>query len=158
MSTPRRRSSGGLDEPPLEQLLRGLALSLPQSGAEDGTTSSSAVVDNTQKQLAFLAETLHERSAKAADVARNVQESFEGAATAQLADARRALQAVRDSVLAESPFGDVRLVDAEIEGSIAVLAQEVQRVRGELGDVERDMGLVRRRNAKKEELVGRWGR
>lgn len=154
MSTPRRRSSGGLDEPPLEQLLRGLALSLPQP--DDGTAPATAALD--REQLAFLSRTLGERSAKAADVARNAQEAFEGAAAAQLADARRALQAVRDSVLAESARGDVRLVDSEIDGSIAVLAQEVARVQSQLQGVERDVAAVRKRSAKKEELVGRWSR
>ena len=152
LSTSRRRSSGGLDESPLEQLLRGLALSLPQT--EDGT--ASATLD--KEQLTFLSRTLGERSDKAADVARNVQEAFESAVTSQLSDARQALQAVRDSVLAESPFGEVTLVDPEIDGSIVVLAQEVQRVQSELQGVEKDMAAVKRRNAKKDELINRWGR
>ncbi len=96
---PRRRSSGAsyADLPPLDQLLQSLALILPQHD-ETGST----VVDE-RAQAPALAASLADRSQKTAEVARNVQESFESAASSQIYDASRALQMVRDSVLAESP-------------------------------------------------------
>ncbi len=64
---------------------------------------------------------------------------------------------VRDSVLAESPFGDVRLVDPEIEASINVLAQEVAKVKQKLGEVETEMTKAQGPSIKRDELIARWG-
>ncbi|KAJ9137135.1 Vacuolar H+/Ca2+ exchanger [Pleurostoma richardsiae] len=151
-STPQRRSLGTSQDSPLEQLLRDFALILPEE--EDMVTGPS-----DEARIAFFSKTLEERAAKAADVERNVQESFESSAIAHVADARHALQIVRDSVLEESPFGDVKLVDPEIEGSVVVLAQEVENVRRRLEASERDIASVLKgRNLKKEEFIGRWGR
>ncbi|KAH7170075.1 hypothetical protein EDB81DRAFT_876124 [Dactylonectria macrodidyma] len=138
----RRRSSGIQDEPAMEALLRNIALSLPP--AEDATTG---------EQAADLAQVIAERSEKAADVARNAQEAFEAGAVSKLQDARLAIQLLRDSILAESPFGEVRLVDPEIEGSIHVLGQEVEKVREKLEAVDVKKGV---KSAKKEEFVHRW--
>jgi hypothetical protein len=144
---PRRRSSGALlDEQPLDTLLRTLALSLP------GGTDPSAM---DHDQFAALANTLSDRTEKANDVARNAQEAFEQSAATRLADSRRAIQLLRDSLLAESPFGEVRLVDPEIEGSIAVLSQEVDKVRGRVEAV--DLSRARRKSEKRTELIRRWG-
>lgn len=138
----RRRSSGIQDEPAMEALLRNLALALPP--AEDATAC---------EQAADLAQVLADRSQKADDVARNAQESFESAATAKLDDARLAIQLLRDSILAESPFGEVRLVDPEIEASIHVLGQEVDKVAEKLDGADIKKGA---RSAKKNEFVQRW--
>ncbi|KAK3902907.1 hypothetical protein C8A05DRAFT_15101 [Staphylotrichum tortipilum] len=148
----RSRYSSGAElaqEPPLEEILRLLAISLPQ--AEDDESPNLPAL---AKQLS---STLAIRRAKAHDVARNVQETFEHAATKQVADGNLAIQLVRDSVLAESPFGEVLLVDPEIEGSIAVLVQELVGVEGKLRGVEAGVGRLRGRSAKREEIVGRWG-
>lgn len=138
-----RHSLGPSDEPPIDTLLQTLALSLP------------ADTPDSRDQVTALAQALTERSAKAADVARNAQDSFEALATAHLEDARLAIQLLRDSVLAESPFGEVRLVDAEIEGSISFLAQEVDKVRETLEGVEARRGDGK--SEKKEDLLKRWG-
>jgi len=147
----RRRSSGtGAigDEPPLDELLRTLAISLPQD--DSGTADAEA-------QIRSLASTLIERRAKAEDVGRNVQQSFESAASTQIADAKVAVQLVRDSVLAESSFGEVRLMDPEIEGSIAVLAQELENVRTKLEGVNTGLVKIRGKSAKRDEIISRWG-
>ena len=136
------------EEPPLDEILRTLAISLPQDN------DSSA---NLQVQANELASILSARRQKLDDVARNVQETLEHAAVKQVADAKLAIQLVRDSILAESPFGEVRLVDPEIEGSIAVLAQELANVEGKLKEVDAGVGRVRGRNGKRDELVRRWG-
>lgn len=139
---------GTADESPLDEILRALAINpLPD---ED---QAADVLSQTQQ----LAATLASRRAKLDDVAQNVQQSFERGATKQLADAKLAIQLVRDSILAESPFGEVRLVDAEIEGSIAVLSQEIANVDEKLKAVAADAAKLRGKNPKRDELISRWG-
>lgn len=138
----RRRSSGIQDEPAMEALLRNIALSLPPP--EDATTG---------EQAADLAQVIAERSEKANDVARNAQETFEANTVSKLQDARLAIQLLRDSILAESPFEEVRLVDPEIEGSIHVLGQEVEKVKEKLDAVDVKKGV---KSVKKDEFVHRW--
>ncbi|KAK3357981.1 hypothetical protein B0T25DRAFT_175145 [Lasiosphaeria hispida] len=151
-SRPRRSSGlGGLaDDPPLDEILRSLAISLPQ----DESVASEA---RAQMHVRALASILADRQAKANDVARNVQESFEAAATKQIADAKVAVQLVRDSVLAESPFGEVRLVDPEIEGLISVLTQEFDSVKERLESVDVGLAKVKGKSVKRDELIRRWG-
>ena len=154
-STTRRRSSSAgahSDKPPLEQLLRHLALIIP------GATTTADVSTLPRQQTTALAATLADRTSKATDVARNVQESFEDAAAEQLKDAGLALQMLRDSLLAESPFGQVRLVDPEIEDSIGVLDQELEKVRSRLEGVDVDIVKARGRKGKRDEIIRRWGR
>ncbi|KAI3400630.1 hypothetical protein diail_2342 [Diaporthe ilicicola] len=148
----RRRSSGAYDSP-LEHLLGELAISLPEAEHEDTGAATSV-----QAQAAHLSSILAERTRKAADVADSVQSTFEHTATAQLAEGRTALQLIRDSVLAESPYAEVHLVDPGIESSIGVLAQEVQNVTSRLEGVESEAAaLARGRNVSRDEIVSRWG-
>ncbi|KAF5666720.1 hypothetical protein FDENT_12303 [Fusarium denticulatum] len=139
----RRRSSGILDEPAIEALLRDLALSLPD--AEEASI---------QDQVSALNKAFTERSGKTTDVVRNVQESFETSVTSRLDDARLAIQLLRDSVLAESPFGEIKMVDPEFEGSIDVLSQEVDKVKEKLDGVVAKKALAK--SVKKDEFVQRW--
>lgn len=139
----RRRSSGILDEPAIEALLRDLALSLPDS--EEASI---------QDQVAALSQAFTERSGKTTDVVRNAQDSFETSVTSRLDDARLAIQLLRDSVLAESPYGEIKLVDPEFEGSIQVLAQEVDMVKEKLDGVAGKKALAK--SVKKDEFVQRW--
>lgn len=151
----RRRSSGGaFYDSPLETILSELAISLP--GAEDDDANITA---SAQAKAAQLSKTLAERTQKAADVADSVQSTFEYAAITHLADARAALQVIRDSVLAESPYAEVHLVDPGIESSIGVLAQEVQNIASRLEGVEGEAAaLARGRNVNRDEIISRWGR
>lgn len=152
---PRRRSSGSAShDPPLETLLSELAISLPGVEGDDASTTASA-----RAQVAMLSKILTERTKKAAEVADSVQSSFEHSAIAYLADARTALQLIRDSVLAESPYAEVHLVDPGIESSIGVLAQEVHNIASRLEGVEGEAAsLARGRNVSRDEIVSRWGR
>ncbi|KAL1839406.1 hypothetical protein VTJ49DRAFT_1537 [Mycothermus thermophilus] len=137
------RAAGLGEESPLDEILRTLAISLSQ---DDGNADK-------QSTIRELAATLLTRRAKLDDVAQNVQETFERTAIRQIADGKLAIQMVRDSILAESPFGEVRLLDSEIEGSIAVLSQELASVDEKLKRVDADMAMLRGRNAKRDELV-----
>ncbi|KAH8846633.1 hypothetical protein MCOR27_000488 [Pyricularia oryzae] len=160
-------NSSGADhqdqEPALPTLLRTLALTLP---------------DDPSKDAAALSAALHDRSAKAADMARNVQASFEGSVAAHVVDAATAVANLRDSVLAETAAAPtagadgsvVALTDPETESFIWMLQQEVGKVRGRLADVEADIRareggagksrpgqLGRESGGKREELIRRWG-
>ncbi|KAI6353239.1 hypothetical protein MCOR31_011772 [Pyricularia oryzae] len=160
-------NSSGADhqdqEPALPTLLRTLALTLP---------------DDPSKDAAALSAALHDRSAKAADMARNVQASFEGSVAAHVVDAATAVASLRDSVLAETAAAPtagadgsvVALTDPETESFIWMLQQEVGKVRGRLADVEADIRareggagksrpgqLGRESGGKREELIRRWG-
>ncbi|KAK4123022.1 hypothetical protein N657DRAFT_672083 [Parathielavia appendiculata] len=149
---PRSRHSSGApaigEESPLEEILRTLAISLPQP--EDEPV-------NVHQQIMELASTIASRRAKVQDVARNVQDTFESATTKQVADGKLAIQLVRDSILSETPFGEIRLVDPEIDGSITVLAQGLAAVDEKLKDVDNGMAKLRGKNLKRDELISRWG-
>ncbi|KAK4098969.1 hypothetical protein N658DRAFT_202422 [Parathielavia hyrcaniae] len=149
---PRSRYSSGApgmgEESPLDEILRTLAISLPPT--EEGPV-------NVHQQMIKLASTLANRRAKVQDVARNVQDTFEAATTKKIADGKLAIQMVRDSILSETPFGEVRLVDPEIDGSITVISQELAAVDEKLKDVDNGMAKLRGKNPKRDELVSRWG-
>jgi hypothetical protein len=76
-------------------------------------------------------------------------------AVAHMDDMRRAIQLVRDNILADTPFGDVKLVDPEIEEPIEVLAQQVAQVKETLESVEKTRGSGK--SERREEIVKRWG-
>ncbi len=95
----RRRSSGaggGAELAPLELLLQNLALVLPAARRRAGGRRQAAGGPSWRRRW----PTAPPRSTTRP---RNVQEWLEAAAAAQLSDGRRALLALRDSVLAERP-------------------------------------------------------
>jgi hypothetical protein len=141
------------DEQPLEQLLRTLAVSLPQG---EGSSAPMGPFAKTNPQVSALDDIVADRAEKLADVAYNVQESFETSGVAQLADVGRALMAIWDSILAESPFGRVLLADPAIESSIEFLAREAAAVQARLEGLEAHMSHARAGNAKRDELISRW--
>lgn len=120
-------------------------LSVPSSVSEE---------TDGRAQIVALSKILEERLKKTDEIARNAQETFEVGALAQLNDTRLAIQLVRDSVLAESPFNEPRLVDPEIGGSITLLAADVEGAKDRLAVVE---GQRRdRKSEKRDEFVERW--
>jgi hypothetical protein len=127
-----------------------LALSLP-SEEEAGSSSLSS------QHAKLLRAVVADRSAKVRDVASNVQDSFEATTTNQLQDSLVAMQSLRDLLLGESQFGQVKLVDPEMEGSIQVLNQELNHVQSRLEKVDAEMTLIRGRRGKQNELIRRWG-
>jgi hypothetical protein len=64
---------------------------------------------------------------------------------------------MRDSLLAESPFAQVNLVDGEIEGSIEILDQELDKVRQRLETIDAQLSTVKGRKSKRDEIISRWG-
>ncbi|CAF3471248.1 hypothetical protein SNK03_007785 [Fusarium graminearum] len=138
-----RRSSGILDEPAIEALLRDLALSLPD--AEEASI---------QDQVSALNKAFRERSDKTTDVMRGAQEGFEMGVTSRLDDARLAIQLLRDSMLAESPFGKVKMLDPEFEESVVALERDLEGVKEKLDGVVDKKALAK--SVKKDEFVQRW--
>jgi hypothetical protein len=117
----------------------------------------SSVSEETEgrAQIVALSKILEERLKKYDEITQDTQETFERGALAQLNDTRLAIQLVRDSVLAESPFNDPRLVDPEISGSITLLAADVEGAKDTLALVE---GQRRDRSSeKRDDFVERWG-
>jgi hypothetical protein len=143
----RRRSSGNvnLDLPPLEQLLQDLALLLPQE-------------ETKGEQLSTLGAALVDRAEKTRNITRNVQESFESSAASQLADSHRALGMLRTSILAESPFAEVKLADPEIDDSIDVLANEVANVERLVLEAENRSEVAKAGTVTQRAFISAWSR
>lgn len=141
----RRRSSGMQETPALDSLMQSLALPIDAYG--DGTAST---------QIEALSKLLHERRLKDSNVAQGMQEDFESIAAERLEDAKRAIQLLRDSVLAETSFGQVSLVDPGIEQSIDVLGQEVDKAKEKLDRFESQR--VGWGSMKRDEFIERWAR
>jgi hypothetical protein len=149
----RRRSSGAyLEEAPLDALLRTLTLTLPSESEHNKPVPTS---EHLAEDIEALTTALANRTAKLDEVAANAQQSFEAGVMARLAEMRLVVRLLRDSVLAETPFGEVRLVDEGIQNSILVLSQEVEKARARVKEVD-ETAVVRSR--KREELLRRWGR
>lgn len=123
------------------------SLSLPT----DTLASSS-----TKDQFESLHKTLRDRSANEQAVARDAQVDFEETAKTRLADAKRAIQLIRDTLFAETSFGEVNLVDQGIEQSILVLGQEVEKAKDKLAGFEGTKTSWG--SSKKDEFLERWAR
>lgn len=138
----RRRSSGIHEMQPIDTLLESLAIYLDDDA------------DNGDKIKALHA-VLGERTNKGVDVAQSGQESFENVVNAHFDDVRRALQLLKDSLLAESPFGEVKLVDPEVESSITFLSNGVRQIQDRLERADAKKGDGK--SEKKAEILRRWG-
>ncbi|PNH46163.1 hypothetical protein VD0004_g1845 [Verticillium dahliae] len=155
-STPgprRRRSSGNLDvEPPIEALLRLLTINLAASSADP--SDDPTLVES----LRILSRARAGREAKAYDVTCNAQESFEHSVVTHLTDARRAVQLLRDSILAESSFGEeVKLVDPEVECLIIELSQQTADIQSRIEQIDAERAGIGGANGEKQkEFVLRW--
>ncbi len=129
----------------LDSLMQTLALPIDAYG--DGSAHS---------QITALSKILRERRMKDDSVARSAQEEFETITAERMEDAKRAVQLLRDSVLAETSFGEVNLVDPGIEASIDVLAQEVDKAKQKLDRFKDEK--VGWGSLKRDEFVERWAR
>lgn len=152
-----RGSSATPDEcTPIETVLRSLAISLPAADRHLADEPDADVGAQT------LVRALAERSLKADDVTRATQQAFERSIASHVADAATSVQVLRDSVLAESPFGPgpaAGLVDPGIEASLEVLGEEAAKVSDSVAAAERDLdaGLLAM-SERRDYFVKRWGR
>lgn len=160
----------GSGAPPLDTILDHLALSLvPDEPAIPVTPGPNTVphmnVAHTNPvrasqvtidHIRYAAAALTERTKKTADLNKGVQDAVESGTSVHLMDARRAVQLLRDELLAETPYGKVNLMDPEIEGSMAVLKQEVEKAKDRTATIETIMSVVRN-SEKRDGFVARWG-
>ncbi|KAJ2902968.1 hypothetical protein MKZ38_010620 [Zalerion maritima] len=167
----RRRSSGRFDDvggPPLDTILDHLALSLvpdePMMPVTPGPNAQHVPAPNVNPTRACQVTTDHvrraavalgERGEKAADVGRSVHEAIESGSSAHVADVKRAVQMLRDELLAETPYSGVNLIDPEIEGSIAVLRRELEAVKARTEGVESSISRAGK-SGKRDEFVAKW--
>lgn len=160
---PNRHQHSGTShsDSPIGSLLRHLAIPLPSVGDSDSGHVDSA------KGISALSRIRTDRSIKSCDMARNVQESLENVVAAHALDAGRTIQLLRDSVLAESSFGDeLKHIDVEFEDSIIGLGQEVARANGRIEQIEalrvlsgaKGEGDGAVASEKQQEMLERWGR
>lgn len=139
----RRRSSGLYETDPIETLCSTLGLMPPD---EDQPVS---------EQVAQLRRAVIERTAKGQDIMRNAQDSYEALATSHLEDMRAAVQLLLDSVLAETSYSEVKLVDPEFESSVVALAREVDEMSARLEKA--NASFSGGYSEKREEIIQRWG-
>ncbi|KAI9733718.1 MAG: hypothetical protein M1818_007132 [Claussenomyces sp. TS43310] len=127
-----------------QAMLRSLGVSLPGSFADDPAVSDRLLV------------ILDDRENKIQGHAQNFQESVETAITASLHDAYLTLQLLRSSVLSETRYNTVRLIDEEIEEAIALMEMEEEELNKGVDCV--NMEKLKGRNRAKDSFLERWAR
>ncbi|TVY48436.1 hypothetical protein LOCC1_G000907 [Lachnellula occidentalis] len=142
----RRRSSvlENDDVEPEQQIARNLGITLPSVGG-----SEQARADALEKSLS-------ERLTKLEIHSTSLQSTTESSISSHLLDAHLTLQLLQDSLLAESLYSKVRLLDPDIEASVTMFEQEIEHLQGSLEGV--DLSVLQERNVKREQLVERWSR
>ncbi|KAH8671968.1 hypothetical protein BGZ60DRAFT_469402 [Tricladium varicosporioides] len=141
----RRRSSGVFeneDVDPEQQLARNLGITLPSEAASD------------HQRIETLERLLADRVLKLGIHTSSLQQTTELAISSYLQDANLTLQLLQDSLLAETLYGKVSLVDPDIESGVRMFEQEIQDL--EQGLEEIDLGKLGERNVNKEQIIGRW--
>ncbi|KAH7416882.1 hypothetical protein BKA64DRAFT_691421 [Cadophora sp. MPI-SDFR-AT-0126] len=141
-----RRSSGHLDEDiePEEQLARNLGVALP----------AEAVSDHERANI--LRRTLAERMTRLEGHAASLQSTTEHSISSHLLDARMTLGLLHDSLLSESLYRKVQLLDPKLEASVTDFEQDVQRLQDDLEAV--NLHSLQARNVHREQLIERWSR
>ncbi|KAK3953897.1 hypothetical protein QBC32DRAFT_360666 [Pseudoneurospora amorphoporcata] len=146
-SFPRQIPADSLS-PSLKSILQTLGIPIPS--ADPSTQSHLSALQSS------LDSTLVDRQQKRDDLVSAAQSSFEDAVTRHIGDAKAALAMLRDSVLAESPWGAVRLVDEELEGGVDVLRQELGEVEGWRVGVEAGV-KASSDDERREQFLRKWG-
>jgi len=141
----RRRSSGhDEDMEPEQQLARNLGVVLPAEGVSD-----TARVEALEKMLS-------ERITRLESHANSLQSTAETSISSHLLDAQITLGLLRDSLLAETLYGKVRLIDPDVESDMSKFDHKVQDLQRSLEAVE--LHTLQAKNMNREQLVERWSR
>jgi hypothetical protein len=141
----RRRSSGhDEDIEPEQQLARNLGVVLLAEGVSD-----NARVEALEKMLS-------ERTTRLEGHANSLQSTTETSISSHLLDAQITLGLLQDSLLAETLYGKVRLLDPKVESDVSKFDQEVQDLQKSLDAVE--LHNLQAKNVNREQLVERWSR
>lgn len=143
--TTRRRSSGHDEDIEPEQLLaRNLGVALPAEGVSD-----SARIEALEKMLS-------ERITRLEGHANSLQSTTETSISSHLLDAQNTLGLLQGSLLAETRYGKVRLIDPQLESDVSKFDREVQNLQESLEAVE--LHRLQAKNVNREQLVERWSR
>jgi hypothetical protein len=141
----RRRSSGQIDDElgPELQLLRNLGLSLPD------VNSDHSRVDALEKALLDRANKLegHEQS---------LQSTTESSISSHLLDAHVTLHLLRNTLLAQTPYHSISLLDQEVESSVSKLEDDTQQLQATLEST--NLQKLQPKNVHREQFVARWSR
>ncbi|TVY87763.1 hypothetical protein LAWI1_G003175, partial [Lachnellula willkommii] len=110
-----RRSSAleNDDVEPEQQIARNLGITLPPVGVSE------------QARATALEKSLSERLTKLEIHSSSLQSTTESSISSHLLDAHLTLQLLQDSLLAESLYSKVRLLDPDIEASVGMFEQEI---------------------------------
>jgi hypothetical protein len=141
----RRRSSTNEEEiEPEEQLMRNLGISL----------SSDAISEQTRMEM--FERALSDRLGKLEGHTASLQVTMESSISSHLADAQSTLQLLQDSLLAESLYHKVHLLDPDIESSIDIFEEDLKSLQEQMEGV--NLQKLQTRNVNREQLVERWSR
>ncbi|KAL2064073.1 hypothetical protein VTL71DRAFT_4567 [Oculimacula yallundae] len=141
-----RRSSGHFDEDiePEQQLARTLGIILP----------AEVVSDHERANL--LEHMLAERLTRLENHATSLQSTSESSISSHLLDARMTLGLLHDSLLSESLYRKVQLLDPKLEADVEDFEHDVHRLQDDLEGV--DLHSLQARNVHREQLIERWSR
>jgi hypothetical protein len=144
-----RRSSGADDDniEPSQALLRNLGVSLPIDPV--GPTSDISKIEILEKAL-------FDRASKLENHASNLQSTTETSISTYLLDAQLTLQLLRDNLLAESEWGNVRLTAGDLEQRMDAFEGDVEQVQRKIERV--DLRALQGRNVHRDEILARWSR
>ena len=138
-----RRSSGPAEDPE-QQLLRNLGI----SQAIDSTSD--------QARIEAFERALSDRMRKLEGHAATLQSTSESSISSYLLDSHLTLQLLRESLLSDTSYNKVRLLNSETESDIASFELDVQDLQKNLDAV--DLQKLSARNVHREQLIGRWSR
>jgi hypothetical protein len=143
----RRRSSGTSfddDANPELQILRNLGVSMPSEPT------------NERNIAATLQDVLTDRAMKLNGHAKSLQEVSEASIGSHLHDSQVTLQLLMESLLSETQYKSVSLVDEEIQEAIGKLEKGVEEIKREAEAVNLDS--FREKNVRRDDLAERWAR
>ncbi|KAG9243119.1 hypothetical protein BJ878DRAFT_512346 [Calycina marina] len=138
-----RRSSGTVEDPE-QQLLCNLGISQADDSIPD------------EERLELFERALSDRRKKLDSHASALQSTTESSISAYLLDSHLTLQQLRDSLLADSKYNKVQLLDAKTKSGLAAFDAEVQSVQERLENI--DLENFSGRNVHKEQIIERWSR
>lgn len=144
----RRRSSVTSNDEDIDasaQLFRLLGLTPPTKTSEEQTSNAAS-----------MEALLSERTMRLDNQTRALHATTEAHIFSHLDEARRTLQILRDSLLSETTYGRVRLLDADIEEAVGMFADEIRDLDAAIDGV--DLRPLQVRNVDKERFIERWTR
>ena len=104
----------------------------------------------------ILERALQDRVSKLEDHAKSLQSTTETSISSHLLDAHTTLQLLRDSLLSETPYNKVQLLDPELESAVDTFEEDVQDLQQKLDAV--NLQKLQARSVHRERLVERWSR